>query len=80
MRQMREFVIRKLYVNAEEGCLWDKILFSLSKTILGKQYDLIIEEGELKSQQYKTDIGSIDILAKDKKTGSFVVIELKPNK
>ena len=40
---------------------------------------MIIEEGELISQQYKTDIGPIDILAKDKKTKSFVVIELKKN-
>jgi restriction system protein len=31
------------------------------------------------SQQYKTDIGPIDILAKDKKTNSYVVIELKKN-
>ena len=46
---------------------------------MGKKYDLIIEEGELVSQQFKTDIGPIDILAKDKKIGSYVVIELKKN-
>jgi restriction system protein len=40
---------------------------------------LIVEEGELVSQQYKTDIGPIDILAKDKTNDSFVVIELKKN-
>ena len=33
----------------------------------------------MKSQQYRTDIGIIDILAKDKATGSYVVIELKRN-
>ncbi len=55
----------------------DFLIHNWSKTELGKKYDLIIEEGELKSQQFKTDIGSIDILAKDKETGSFVVIELK---
>ena len=41
--------------------------------------DLIYEEGSLKSQQFRTDIGPIDILAKDKKSGEFVVIELKKN-
>ena len=40
---------------------------------------LIYEEGELKSKQYKTDIGIIDILAKDKKTDTYVVIEHKRN-
>ena len=41
--------------------------------------DLIEEEGEIISQQFKTDIGFIDILAKDKKTKNYVVIELKKN-
>ena len=49
------------------------------KTELGKKYDLIIEEGELKSQQYKTDIGPIDILVRDKRNKNYVVIELKKN-
>jgi RecB family endonuclease NucS len=31
------------------------------------------------SQQYRTDIGTIDILAKDKTTNSYIVIELKRN-
>ena len=37
---------------------WDESEF-------GKKYDLIYDEGELKSQQFRTDIGRIDILAKD---------------
>ncbi len=44
---------------------------------LGGRYDLIEEDGELVSQQYKTGIGKIDILAQDKTTKDFVVIELK---
>lgn len=32
---------------------------------------------EMLERQYATDIGSIDILAKERKSGSFVVIELK---
>ena len=37
-----------------------------NETEFGKKYDLIFEDGELKSQQFKTDIGRIDILAKRK--------------
>lgn len=62
-----------------EKQLEDFIIHNWDKTELGKKFDLIIEEGELISQQYRTDIGPIDILAKDKKTKSFVVIELKKN-
>lgn len=62
-----------------EKQLEDFIIHNWEKTELGKKYDLIIEDGEIISQQYKTDIGSIDILARDKKTGSHLVIELKKN-
>ncbi len=48
------------------------------KTELGKKYDLIEEDGKF-SQQYPTGVGPIDILVKDKKDGSYVVIELKRN-
>ena len=47
------------------------------KTELGKNYSLIYENEELISQQYKTDIGIIDILAQEKSTGNYAVIELK---
>jgi len=62
-----------------EKQLEDFIIHNWEKTELGKRFDLIIEEGEPLSQQYKTDIGPIDILAKDKRTNSYVVIELKKN-
>lgn len=62
-----------------EKQLEDFIIHNWDNTELGKKFDLIIEEGELISQQYRTDIGPIDILAIDKKTKSFVVIELKKN-
>lgn len=62
-----------------EKQLEDFIIHNWDKTELGKKFDLIIEEGELISQQYRTDIGAIDILVKDKKSKSFVVIELKKN-
>lgn len=60
-----------------EKQLEDFIIHNWHKTALGEKCDLIVEEGVLLSQQYKTDIGYIDILAKDKETGGYVVIELK---
>lgn len=62
-----------------EKQLEDFLIQNWPKTQLGQKYDLIVEEGDLRSQQYKTDIGSIDILARDSETGSYVVIELKKN-
>lgn len=60
-----------------EKQLEDFIIHNWENTDLGKKYNLIIEEGELLSQQYRTEIGPIDILARDKKTNDYVVIELK---
>ena len=62
-----------------EKQLEDFIIYNWDKTELGKKYDLIIEDGELISQQFRTDIGPIDILARDKTTKNYVVIELKKN-
>lgn len=48
------------------------------RTPLGRKYELIREDGEVVSQQYKADaIGKIDILARDRKSNAYVVIELK---
>ena len=62
-----------------EKQLEDFLIHNWANTELGKKYDLIIEDGELKSQQYRTEIGPIDILVKDKVSKGFVVIELKKN-
>ena len=62
-----------------ESQLENFIIQNWDESEFGKKYDLIYDEGELKSQQYQTDIGMIDILAKDKADGTFVVIELKRN-
>jgi hypothetical protein len=62
-----------------ESQLEDFLIENWDKTELGKKYDLIEEKGELISQQYRTEIGIIDILAEDKKSGQLVVIELKKN-
>ena len=63
-----------------ERQLEDFIIDNWNETELGKKYDLIYEEGDLKSRQYNTAIGKIDILAKEKSdANSYVVIELKRN-
>ena len=62
-----------------EKQLEDFIIANWENTEFGRKYDLIYEEGVLKSQQYPTSIGRIDILATDKKTKNYVVIELKKN-
>lgn len=64
-----EFVIEKH--------LEDFLVGNWESTELGKLYDLIEENGEVASQQYRTDIGRIDLLVRDKKDGSYVVVELK---
>ena len=70
--------IKKEDSSIGQGIFWmekqleDFIVDNWNETDLGKKYDLI-------DQQYKTDVGIIDILATDKKTMSHVVIELKRN-
>lgn len=62
-----------------EKYLEDFLIGNWESTELGKKYDLLFENSELISQQYKTDIGIIDLLVKEKITGNYVVIELKRN-
>ena len=62
-----------------ESQLEDFIIKNWENTELGKKYDLIYENGDLISKQFKTEIGIIDILAKDKLNKNYVVIELKRN-
>ena len=78
--QTRELIeIKKEEAHIGQGLFYmekkleDFIIENWNKTEFGKKYDLIEEEGELISQQFKTDIGFIDILAKDKKTKNYVV-------
>jgi len=62
-----------------EKQLEDFIIENWDSTELGRKYDLIYEDGSLISQQYRTEIGPIDILAIDKESKNYVVIELKKN-
>jgi hypothetical protein len=60
-----------------ESQLEDFLIENWDKTELGQKYSLIQEDGELVSQQFRTTIGTIDILAREKGSGQYVVIELK---
>jgi hypothetical protein len=60
-----------------EKHLEDFLIANWERTIFGRDYKLIFEEGDLKSQQYPTSVGPIDILAVHKKNNGYLVIELK---
>ena len=62
---------------AIEKHLEDFLIANWEKTDLGRQYDLIEQDGEPVSQQFSTDVGFIDLLVRDKRTNDYVVIELK---
>jgi restriction system protein len=48
-----------------------------AQTELGKNYDIVEEEGETVGQQYPSDTGPIDILALSKDKKEYLVVELK---
>lgn len=60
-----------------EKHLEDFLLRNWESTGLGEKFDLIEKEGEIISPQYRTDVGNIDLLVRDKETKQLVVIELK---
>ncbi len=66
----------KFYMEKE---LENFLIKNWEHTSLGEDLNLI-EEDDKFSQQYPTDIGKIDILATDRETGQYVVIELKKDK
>jgi len=59
-----------------ERLLSDFLVYNWDKTPLGKRYELYEEDGDI-GQEYHTPIGRIDLLAKDRQTGDWVIIELK---
>lgn len=64
-------------VFALEEHLEEFLIKNWKQTELGKYYDIYEEDGEQVGQQYRTDTGSIDILAISKDKKSLVVVELK---
>lgn len=64
-------------VFALEKHLEDFLVANWDQTILGKEYDIFEEEGELVGQQFLSDTGPIDILAVSKDQKEILVVELK---
>ena len=62
---------------ALEEHLEEFLIKNWKSTILGRDYDLYVEEGEVVGQQYPSDTGPIDILALSKDKTTILVIELK---
>jgi restriction system protein len=62
---------------ALEKHLEDFLVKNWSSTLLGENYNIVEENGELIGQQYSTDTGPIDILAISKDEKEILVIELK---
>lgn len=65
---------------ALEKHLEDFLIFNWASTDLGKQYDLVTDEGKVVAQQYPSDTGPIDILAISKDKSEYLVVELKKGK
>ncbi|MBO6553738.1 MAG: DUF1016 family protein [Roseitalea sp.] len=64
-------------VFALEKHLEDFLVSNWAQTELGRDYDIVEDEGELLGQQYPTDTGNIDILAISKDKKNYLVVELK---
>lgn len=62
---------------AMEKHLEDFLVRNWESTELGKRYELIEQDGDIVSPQFRTDVGFIDLLVRDKATRRYVVIELK---
>jgi restriction system protein len=64
-------------VFALEKHLEDFLVENWASTELGKNYDILTDDGEPVGQQYPTDTGRIDILAISKDRKELLVVELK---
>lgn len=64
-------------VFALEKHLEDFLVKNWNSTVLGKEYSIFEEDGEIAGQQYLSDTGPIDILAVSKDNKTLLVIELK---
>lgn len=62
---------------ALEEHLEEFLIKNWKSTLLGKNYDLYMEDGEIVGQQYPSDTGPIDILAISKDRKTILVVELK---
>ncbi len=64
-------------VFALEKHLEDFLVQNWANTELGRNYDIVEDEGEIVGRQYPSDTGPIDILALSKDKKEYLVVELK---
>ena len=64
-------------VFALEKHLEDFLVQNWSQTVLGENYNIVEDEGEIVGQQFPSDTGPIDILAISKDQKEYLVVELK---
>lgn len=60
-----------------EEHLEEFLVYNWELTPLGRDYDILEEDGDIIGQQYQTPVGRIDLLAREKGTGNWLVVELK---
>ncbi len=76
----RQVISQDATLFSMEKHLEDFLIANWDKTDFAKKYELINDEhGELVSQQYPTGVGPVDILVRDRRSGQYVIIELKRN-
>ena len=64
-------------VFALEKHLEEFLVKNWKHTLLGKEYNIFEEDGEMVGQQYPTDTGNLDILAISKDKKELLIVELK---
>ncbi len=72
-----EFSLPPVMPMTAEKLLEDYLVENWKHTELGKEYNILEEDGEIVGQQYPTDTGPIDILAESKDKKELLVVELK---
>jgi Endonuclease NucS len=79
IQPITQMAVSESFVFPLEKYLEDFLVSNWDKTALGKSLALHVEDEE-SATQYSTDLGPIDILARDKSNQDWVVIELKKGK
>ena len=64
---------------ALEKLLEEFLVSNWERIEMFKNYEIYTKDGEIVGRQFNTSEGRIDILAKEKDTGKFIVMELKRN-
>jgi len=62
-----------------ERHLHDFLLDNWEKTALGREWTLVVEDGETIGYEYPTAVGRIDLLARHRSRRAWLVVELKRN-